>query len=141
MYDSLLNRVMIKFAPKNEGPYKEFWLPLNKKLTYVDFARAVGEHLGEKPDYLRFYTVNQQSGKPKNVVRHNANNNLGQILNPSYAPYGAHVRPDAMYYEVLECSLTELEQRRVIKITWLPDGQNKEVSPALIYLECSTDKL
>jgi ubiquitin carboxyl-terminal hydrolase 7 len=119
---------MIKFVPKNgESGTKEFLLPLNKKLTYNDVARAVGAHLDENPEFIRFSTVNQQNGRPKATVKYNANNNLGQILNPSYAPYGAHIRSDALYYEILECSLTELEQRRVIKITWLPEGQTKEV--------------
>jgi ubiquitin carboxyl-terminal hydrolase 7 len=31
-----------------------------------------------------------------------------------------------MFYEVLDMSLSELEQRKPIKITWLPDGLSKE---------------
>lgn len=125
-YDYLLNRVLIRFVPKMDTSLPEFVLPLSRKMPYVEIARSVGEHIKEQPDFLRFFTVNSQNGRPKNVVRHNISNTLGQILYPQFSAYGSHIRNDVLYYEILECSVTELEQRRSIKITWLPDGQNKE---------------
>ncbi|KAF2663246.1 cysteine proteinase [Microthyrium microscopicum] len=125
-YDYLLNRTTVRFAPKNNDG-EDFVLALNKKLMYDDFSRAVGEHLNMDPRYLRFSTVNHQTGRPKQTIRHTINYNLGQILNPStYSAYGASVRSDALYYEKLECTMAELEQRRSMKVTWLPEGQSKE---------------
>lgn len=37
-------------------------------------------------------------------------------------------KSDALFYEVLEMSLREMEQRRPQKVVWLPEGINKEVS-------------
>jgi len=41
--------------------------------------------------------------------------------------YGyANQSPDTLYYEILEMSLTDLEQRKTVKVTWLPEGVTKE---------------
>ena len=130
-YDYLLNRLNVKFAARvaAENPeHHEFSLPLNKKLTYNELSERVGEHLGVDPTHLRFSPVHAQTGRPKNPIRHTTNFTLGQILNTTYSTYGPpNSRSDALYYEVLECSMAELEQRKGVKITWLPEGQNKEV--------------
>ena len=36
-------------------------------------------------------------------------------------------KSDALFYEVLDLSLKEMEQRKAIKVTWLPEGLLKEV--------------
>ena len=36
-------------------------------------------------------------------------------------------RGDALYYEVLEMSLSDYESKKCLKVTWLPDGITKEV--------------
>ena len=54
---------------------------------------------------------------------------LQTILNPSgYGQINMNQRNDALYFEVLDMSLKELEQRKPVKVTWLPDGLSKEVS-------------
>ncbi|KAF2403000.1 ubiquitin carboxyl-terminal hydrolase 21 [Trichodelitschia bisporula] len=130
-YEYLLHRIAVKFVPKvsAEAEGTTFELVLSKRMTYNQLAQKVGEHLGEDPTHLRFTPVNATNGKPKAVaVRHTTNNNLGAILSPGYNSYGAAVsqRPDALFYEVLEVSLSELEMRKNIKVTWLPEGLTKE---------------
>src|ERR1700755_1283708 len=71
-YDYLLNRITVRFAPKN-GEGEDFTLALNKKLAYSDLARAVGEHLNVDPTFLRFCTVAYQTGRPKSTIRHTIN--------------------------------------------------------------------
>ena len=46
----------------------------------------------------------------------------------SYGGYGyaPTQSTDNLYYEVLEMSLTDLEQRKIVKITWLSEGITKE---------------
>jgi ubiquitin carboxyl-terminal hydrolase 7 len=133
-YDYLLNRISVEFVPKvadDDDP--SFALTLSKKMTYNQFAGKVAEYLGIEASHLRFTTVSA-AGKPKQPVKYNANSTLNSILFPgpySYSTNGTQ-RPDAMFYEILDMSLTELEQRKPIKITWLPEGLSKEEEHTLM---------
>lgn len=131
-YDYLLNRMEIKFVlrtePENEG--SQFSLMLSKKMNYEQYSAKVGEHLGVDPTHLRFGTVNSQSGKLKAFIKRNLNQTLQQILSTQYTTYGySNHRPDALYYDVLDTSLSEYETKKTLKLTWLSDGTSKEVSP------------
>ncbi|KAL1974815.1 hypothetical protein VTN31DRAFT_5019 [Thermomyces dupontii] len=127
-YDYLLNRMNVKFAPlKGEG--EEFTLTLSRKMSYEQFAKKVGEHLNVDPTHLRFAPVIASTGKPKQFIRSTVNQTLQQILNGQYGTYGYSMhRPDALYYEILEMSLSEYETKKLLKVTWLPEGISKEVS-------------
>jgi len=129
-YDYLLHRINIKFAAKNapEDDNGTFELTLTKRMTYNQLAQKVGEHLNVDPTHLRFSPVNSATHRPKNPIRHTTNNNLGALLSPAYSTYGAGInqRNDALYYEVLEVSMSELEMRKTFKVIWLPEGLQKE---------------
>ncbi|KAF2140342.1 uncharacterized protein K452DRAFT_274048 [Aplosporella prunicola CBS 121167] len=128
-YDYLLNRIRVQFAAKYpvDGEDNQFFLWLSKKMTYDQFAAKVGEHLGVEPTHLRFTTVNPNTGRAKIPVKRQQNQTLSIILNPNNYNYGGgQQRNDALYYEILEYSLAELEQMRNLKVTWLPDGVAKE---------------
>ena len=64
------------------------------------------------------------------MVKYGQSGTLSNILAPSSYTYaGTQLqKPDMFYYEILELSLKELEQRKGVRITWLPDGIVKEVS-------------
>jgi ubiquitin carboxyl-terminal hydrolase 7 len=73
--------------------------------------------------------VNSATHRPKNPIKHTTNHNLGALLSPaSYSTYSAGInqRNDALYYEVLEVSMSELEMRKTFKVIWLPEGLQKE---------------
>ncbi|KAK2853253.1 hypothetical protein FQN49_005259 [Arthroderma sp. PD_2] len=127
-YDYLLNRVMIKFAPvKAESEDATFTLALSRKMNYEQFSTKVGEHLKVDPTHLRFAPVATNTGNPKAFIRRNVSQTLSQILNTQYSAYGnAGQRSDALYYEILETSLSEYETKKLMKITWLPEGIIKE---------------
>ncbi|KAF1945532.1 cysteine proteinase [Clathrospora elynae] len=128
-YDYLLNRINIEFVPRTpETPgLPTFSLILSKKMAYDQFAGKVAEHLKTDPSHIRFTTVST-AGKPKQAIKYNANSTLNAILFPGPHNYSASAtqRPDALFYEVLDMSLKELEQRKPVKVTWLPDGLSKE---------------
>lgn len=128
-YDYLLNRVMIKFAPvKAESDDSTFTLALSRKMSYEQFSTKVGEHLKVDPTHLRFAPVATTTGNPKPFIRRNIAQNLSQILTTQYSAYGnSGQRNDALYYEILETSLSEYETKKLVKITWLPEGIIKEV--------------
>ncbi|KAL3706299.1 ubiquitin-specific protease ubp15 [Talaromyces marneffei ATCC 18224] len=131
-YDYLLNRMKVKFAPlKRQGD--EFVLTLSRKMTYDQFAKKVGEHLGIDYSHLRFCPVLATNGKPKQPIKRTINQTLFQILNGQYGSYGYSMHlPDALYYEVLDTNLSEYETKKTLKVTWLIDGINKETTYELL---------
>jgi ubiquitin carboxyl-terminal hydrolase 7 len=133
-YDYLLNRVSVEFVPRiADDDEPSFSLILSKKMTYNQFAAKVAEYLGTEASHLRFTTVSA-NGKPKQSVKYNVNSTLNSILFPGPYSYSTSTtqRPDAMFYEVLDMSLTEMEQRKPVKITWLPEGLSKEEEHTLM---------
>jgi ubiquitin carboxyl-terminal hydrolase 7 len=137
-YDYLLNRINIEFVPKtSDMDLPTFSLTLSKKMAYDQFSSKVAEALKTDPSYLRFTTVST-AGKPKLPVKYNVNSTLNNILFPGPYNYSASAnqRNDALFYEVLDMSLKELEQRKPVKVTWLPEGLSKEVSfkPKLTFI-------
>lgn len=130
-YDYLMNRTTIKLYDKNdlENEDKTFDLELSKKNTYDQIAAKVGEHLNVSPDHLRFSAVFQASGRAKAPVRRAANVTLQSITSSQMGIYGSTqgaIRTDVLMYETLEISLTELETKRPMKLTYLSDGITKE---------------
>jgi ubiquitin carboxyl-terminal hydrolase 7 len=131
-YDYLQHRVCVHFEPKNsnDSPSSRFELVLNKRLNYAQLSQKVGEHLNVDPTHIRFSPVNVGNGKPKAPIKYSTAYNLGQMLSQGYSMYGApSQRTDSLFYEVLECSMQELESRKFIKVTFLPetDAHDKEV--------------
>jgi ubiquitin carboxyl-terminal hydrolase 7 len=128
-YDYLLNRINVEFVPKlpEATELPTFSLTLSKKMAYDQFASKVAEQLKTDPSHLRFTTASM-AGKPKQLVKYNANATLNNILFPGTYNYStsANQRSDAMFYEVLDMSLKELELRKSIKVMWLPEGLSKE---------------
>jgi ubiquitin carboxyl-terminal hydrolase 7 len=126
-YDYLLNRINVQFIPRLDPEQPTFSLTLSKKMTYEQFAAKVGEHLQVEPTHIRFTTI-APSGKPKVTVKYSQQTTLNSILFPGPYAYGtaSAQRPDGLFYEVLEMSLKELEQRKAVKVTWLPEGLTKE---------------
>lgn len=155
-YDYLINRVLVNFTPKtappagfqvnNEGDDK-FALYLSKKDTYEVLATKVAEHLSTvsatavDQSFLRFTTVTQQSGKPRTIIKPQQALTVQNILmggsgyGYGYQPAQA---PDQLYYEVLEMSLKDLEQRKNVKINWLSNGITQEVSYDILVPKQST---
>ena len=135
-YDSLLNRINVEFGPRiPDTDLPTFTLTLSKKMAYDQFCSKVAEYLKVDPSHLRFTTVST-AGKPKQAIKYNAVSTLNNILFPGPYNYSASAtqRSDAMFYEVLDMSLKELEQRKPIKVTWLPEGLSKEVRHTAIGL-------
>ena len=147
-YDYLLNRQLVHFGPKPGCPQNvtiepvedmTFSLFLSKKDTYDNVAVKVAEEISRlaksnvDPTHLRFTTINNQTNKPRTVVKRLPNVTLSTVLSNTgtgYTGYGSYSNqaPDALYYEVLEMSLSDLDQRKIIKLVWLSDGIQKEVS-------------
>lgn len=133
-YEFLLHQRHVVFMPHparcNAEEYPQFDMLVSVRITYDQLCERVGEQLGVEPTHLRFYTVNNNaSGSPRTIVKRSVAQNLGTILNPQgYATLGTSQKPDALYFEVLEMSLAELETKKGIRLTLLSDGISKDDS-------------
>jgi ubiquitin carboxyl-terminal hydrolase 7 len=130
-YDFLLHRRVVKFVPhpRTATPDQEpFTLALSSKHSYDQIATKVGEKLNIDPTHIRFWTVNATSGNAKGAVKRGQSQNLQNILNPPYSTFSNNnQRSDALYFEILDMSLSELDTKKVLKIIWLSEGITKEV--------------
>jgi len=63
--------------------------------------------------------MNPHTGAPRQAIKRSANQLLSQILQTSYHNY---ISTTGLFYEVLDLPLSELETKKVLKVTWLPDG-------------------
>jgi ubiquitin carboxyl-terminal hydrolase 7 len=131
-YDFLLNKKSVKFhahpAKCDLAAYPPFDMVLNSKISYDRVSEKIGERLGVEPTHLRFYTVNATSGNPRTAVKRGPNQTLGSILSPGgYGQLNMNQRNDALYFEVLDMSLAEMDTKKNIKLTYLSEGITKEV--------------
>lgn len=127
-YDYLCNRLTVKFLPKTSQNREadSFELVLSRKMFYEQFSAKVGEHLKAPPTHIRFSTINATTGNAKTVVKPNPNTTLQQILTPQYTYGSTNQLPGSLLFEVLDLSLSELETKKNLKITWLSEGITKE---------------
>ena len=135
-YDFLRHRRVIKIYPHpTRGPdpgVEPFNMVLSSKYTYDQVATKVGEKLNADPTHLRFWTINVTTGNPKSAVKRAQNTQtLQSILTPQYSTFNNNSqRHDALFFEILDMSLSEMDTKKLYKITWLSDGITKEVGEA-----------
>ncbi|RFU33440.1 hypothetical protein B7463_g2871, partial [Scytalidium lignicola] len=130
-YDFLVHRRIVRFVPHptrgvDPEKYEACNIVLSSKSTYDQVAAKVGEAIGVDPTHIRFWTVHATTGNPKTTVKRNPAQNLHNILQPPYSTYNGSQRADALYFEVLDISLSELDTKKALKVTWLSEGITKE---------------
>ena len=129
-YNYLCYRTDIWFADRNEPDVDDsiFKLELSKIMSYDQVAQKVGQYLGVEPTHLRFSTVHATTNKPRQFVKRGPTQTLNSIFSPTYSAYGAvmNTRTDCLMYEVLDMPLSELETKKLVKISLLTEGITKE---------------
>ncbi|KAI9807087.1 MAG: hypothetical protein M1825_005804 [Sarcosagium campestre] len=128
-YDYLNNRITIRFAPKATRGQEDDWfsLVLSRKMVYEQYSAKVGEYLKVDPTHLRFSTVAAATHAPKSFVKRTPSTTLQQTLSPQYGSYSSSNQlSDALYYEILDLSLSELETKKLLRVFWLSEGISKE---------------
>ncbi|KAB5575494.1 hypothetical protein GE09DRAFT_594410 [Coniochaeta sp. 2T2.1] len=130
-YDFLQHKKLVRFHPHptrcDQVQYQAVDLELSSKISYDKLSEKVAEKLGVEPTHLRFYTVNGTTGNPRAAVKRSPNQTLLTILQPNgYGQLNMNQRTDALYFEVLDISLSELDTKKNIKLTYLTEGITKE---------------
>ena len=140
-YDYLLHKINVTFAPRggNKTDGDTFSLELSKKMSYDQFSAKVGEHLGVDPTHIRFSTINATTNKAKLPVKRSMNQTLWQTLSPQFNAYNANQRIDSLIYEVMDMSLSELETKKTMRLTWVTEGLTKEVINTMVMLDHVAD--
>ena len=119
-YEFLSNKITLKFIPRytDQTVKEEFSCTLSKNMKYEQVAAKVAEHLQVDPTHLRF-TPSTTDGRPRSIPikRQGPQSTLSQMTMS-----GAMLLPPVVFYEVLELSLADMESRREMTITWLPEG-------------------
>jgi ubiquitin carboxyl-terminal hydrolase 7 len=106
---------------------ESFTLVLNSRFTYDQLAIKVGEQLEVDPTHLRFWTASTATNMPKSPVKRAAGQSLQSILVPPHLSYQNSQLNDALFYEILEMSLSELDTKKPLRVVWIGKGIAQEV--------------
>lgn len=138
-YDYLLHRKIVRLLPhpKSAASASEpIDIEMSVKFSYDQMAARVAENIDADPTHIRFYTVNSATGAPRAPVKRNPAQTLQQILQPPYSSFGNNnQKSDTLYYEVLDMSLSELDTKKNLKVTWISEGITKDVSVSHNYFD------
>ncbi|KAI8081535.1 uncharacterized protein BX664DRAFT_340645 [Halteromyces radiatus] len=120
----LYHKRIVRFYPAESNPDMEFDLVLQTTMTYEQVVAKVAEKLNADPDKIMLHLP---GGKDDRKTRRYPNGTLADIEKSNYHMESTLCK---LTYEVLDISLTELENNRLIKITWfsptLSDGTYEE---------------
>jgi ubiquitin carboxyl-terminal hydrolase 7 len=108
------------------NPDLEFDLILLSTMTYAQVVAKVADKLGADPDKIMLHLLGTKDDRKS--IRRFPNATLADIEKSSYIN---DIQLCKLTYEVLDFSLTEMENNRLIKITWcsptLNDGSYEEL--------------
>lgn len=88
-------------------------------------ALRVGDFLKHDPLKLRFTSSNPQTGLPKAIIKRALNQSVADITQTNYYNQSNNI---AIFYEILDISIIELETKKSLKIVWTGRNNKEEVS-------------
>jgi ubiquitin carboxyl-terminal hydrolase 7 len=89
-------------------------------MKYEQIAAKVADHLKVQPTHLRFFPCSADGKTPRQTPIKRIST-TGYVVQ-QFTSSGGMPLPPIVFYEVLEMSLTDMESRRDVTITWLPEG-------------------
>ncbi|KAA1072777.1 Ubiquitin carboxyl-terminal hydrolase 7 [Puccinia graminis f. sp. tritici] len=153
-YNFLDNRVLVHFKPRHEAMSAtiEFSLVLSKKDTYEQMSKLVSAKLNHSPENLRF--TGSLKGFPQNVIH-------GQRVpstcwtssqkvitvadmietpnqNSGYPSYSSSDLNNILFYELLDLPTGEVQQKRMLKVTWTGADNREEGKYSLLMPKTSS---
>ncbi|KAF9301521.1 hypothetical protein BGZ74_006608 [Mortierella antarctica] len=138
-YEYIFNRVVVEFKPKNEEDttLQTYTLELSRKNSYDQVASKLAEKLETDPLHIQFTAAPTPGGQPRMPIRRSTNLLLQDMISPGYS-YQGQSTPNLIYYEKLDMSIVELENKRLMKVTWLGPTLKDESPHELLLAKTSS---
>ncbi|XP_077591421.1 ubiquitin carboxyl-terminal hydrolase 7 isoform X2 [Stigmatopora nigra] len=111
-FRDLYYRVDVIFCDKTIQNDPGFVVTLSNRMNYFQVAKTVAQRLNTDPMLLQFFK--SQGDGPGNPLRHNYEGTLRELLQ-FFKPR----QPKKLYYQQLKMKITDFENRRSFKSTWL----------------------
>jgi len=127
-FEYIFNRVTVEFKPRVEEDTSlpVITLDLSKKNTYDEVTAKLSEKLDTNPLHLQLTTALGPGGLPKMTLRRHTNMLLKEMLGISHHQ-GMAAGIYRLYYEKLDTTIDEVENRKQIRVTWLGPTLKDEV--------------
>jgi ubiquitin carboxyl-terminal hydrolase 7 len=113
-YDYILNRVTVKLRRLDQPKKVVFTLELSKRMLYDQVTKRLADKLGTDPAKIRLTGHNSYYDQPKPTpIKRQERMTLNDLLSTYYQP-----NTDTLFYEALEVPVSELENKRALKVAW-----------------------
>jgi len=115
-------KIEVNFCDKNKPNDPGFTLELSQRMDYTELAKRVAHHLKTDPDLLQFFkNQSYRDGPGQQPLRCNYDGTLKDIL--------INIRPKQVkrvYYQRLQISISELENKKQFKCSWISSNLKEE---------------
>eukprot|EP00003_Mantamonas_plastica_P012326 TRINITY_DN2224_c0_g1_i30.p1 TRINITY_DN2224_c0_g1~~TRINITY_DN2224_c0_g1_i30.p1 ORF type:complete len:1001 (-),score=396.75 TRINITY_DN2224_c0_g1_i30:177-3179(-) len=129
-YEYIQHRVDVRFRELSNPKEDAYVMEMSRKMLYDEVSATLAEKLEVPPLHLRFTSHNTFYDQPKtHKIKRNEKLKLSDMLYGAYQP-----ATDVLYFEKLECPITELENKKNVKVTWY-DANVKEGKEHSLLLE------
>ncbi|XP_067928164.1 ubiquitin carboxyl-terminal hydrolase 7-like isoform X2 [Watersipora subatra] len=118
----LYYQVEVVFCDKNDPLDNGFALSLSLKNNYNVIATKVAEHLGTDPYLLQFFRYKEGIG---HAIRCTYEGQLKDLIPPTRTANNTR-QQRKLYYQKLSIPITELENKRQFKCTWVSQRGKEE---------------
>ncbi|GIY89443.1 ubiquitin carboxyl-terminal hydrolase 7 [Caerostris extrusa] len=125
--DDLFHRVDVTFCDKTINTDSGFTIELSLKMNYDQMAHAVAQRLNTDPYLLQFFKTTNYRDGPGAALRCTYEGTLKELLVPVKAR-----QPKKMYYQQLNIRVSELENKKQFKCTWV-NSKLKEEKELVLY--------
>ncbi|KAG0337566.1 hypothetical protein BG004_007591 [Podila humilis] len=138
-YEYIFNRVVVEFKPKGERDttLQSYSIELSRKNSYDQVAVKLADKLCVDPLHIQFTGPVSLGGQPRSPIRRATNLLLQDMIHPGYTHVAASTL-HVLYYEKLDMSIVELENKRLIKVVWLGPTLKDEFPHELFLPKTST---
>eukprot|EP01103_Thecamoeba_quadrilineata_P007298 TRINITY_DN1713_c0_g2_i1.p1 TRINITY_DN1713_c0_g2~~TRINITY_DN1713_c0_g2_i1.p1 ORF type:complete len:1124 (-),score=191.47 TRINITY_DN1713_c0_g2_i1:16-3198(-) len=122
-YEHLLKKVSVDFRKLEEPRESVVKIDLQKDTPFPRLVELLSQHLNHDPDKIRLTAINTSTNAPRHkAIVVSDYEKEGHPLLGAMLPSGHSFDPsqtNVLFYELLELPLSELENKRTIKISWV----------------------
>ncbi|XP_023345461.1 ubiquitin carboxyl-terminal hydrolase 7 isoform X1 [Eurytemora carolleeae] len=120
-FRDLFYKVEVNFCDKNLPNDPGFNLQLSQRINYDQLAKKVADQLETEPDLLQFFKSQSYRDGPGQALRCNFEGTLKDIIQ-----YFRPKQVKRVYYQRLQISISELENKKQFKCLWISSNLKEE---------------